>query len=100
DDRGDIEAAPSVPTGFFSFDTRFLSEWVLSVNGQRLSPLSTDNLQYYESRFFCVPGPTEENGNATVSLIRHRWIGEGFRERLTILNHGHRPADLTVRVEV
>jgi glycogen debranching enzyme len=100
DDRGDIEATPNVPTGFFSFDTRFLSQWVLSVNGQRLSSLSTDNLQYYESRFFCVPGPTAQNGDIKLSLIRHRWIGEGFRERLTILNHGHQHADLTVRLEV
>ena len=30
DDRGDIEASPTDPTGLFSFDTRFLSKWVLT----------------------------------------------------------------------
>ena len=34
------------PTGLFSFDTRFLSRWVLTINGQRLMALSTDDLQY------------------------------------------------------
>jgi len=29
DDRGDIEASLTDPTGLFSFDTRFLSRWVL-----------------------------------------------------------------------
>jgi glycogen debranching enzyme len=100
DDRGDIEATPTAPIGFFSFDTRFLAKWILSVNGRRVSALSTDDLQYYESRFFLVPGPTTYHIDSPVSLIRHRWIGEGFQEKLTVLNHGHKPADLTVRLDV
>ena len=54
--RGDIEASPTDPTGLFSFDTRFLSKWLLTVNGDRLTSLSTDDLQYFEARFFLVPG--------------------------------------------
>ena len=42
DSRGDIEASLTDPTGLFSFDTRFLSKWVLTVNGQRLNPLSVE----------------------------------------------------------
>ena len=45
DDRGDIEASLTDPTGLFSFDTRFLSKWILTVNGQRLTPLSVDDLR-------------------------------------------------------
>ena len=56
DDKGDIEASLTDPTGLFSFDTRFLSRWVLTVNGQRLTALSTDDLQYFQTRFFLVPG--------------------------------------------
>ena len=56
DGRGDIEASLTDPTGLFSFDTRFLSRWVLTVNGERLDALSTDDLQYFEARFFLVPG--------------------------------------------
>ena len=37
DERGDIEASPTDPTGLFSFDTRFLSRWVLTVDGERLN---------------------------------------------------------------
>jgi hypothetical protein len=43
DARGDIEASAVDPTGLFSFDTRFLSRWVLTVNGDRLNPLSVDD---------------------------------------------------------
>ena len=56
DRRGDIEASLTDPTGLFSFDTRFLSKWVLTVNGERLNALSTDDLHYWEARFFLVPG--------------------------------------------
>ncbi len=30
DERGDVEASLTDPTGLFSFDTRFLSKWILS----------------------------------------------------------------------
>jgi hypothetical protein len=40
DESGDIEATATDPTGLFAFDTRFLSTWVLTVDGTRLSPLS------------------------------------------------------------
>jgi hypothetical protein len=40
DSRGDIEASLTDPTGLFSFDSRFLSSWILTVNGERLNPLS------------------------------------------------------------
>jgi hypothetical protein len=56
DERGDIEASLTDPTGLFSYDTRFLSTWILSVNGERLNALSVDDLNYYEARFFLVPG--------------------------------------------
>ena len=56
DERGDIEASSVNATGLFSSDTRFLSRWVLTVNGERLTALSTDDLQYFETRFFLVPG--------------------------------------------
>ena len=55
DRRGDIDATPTDTTGLFSFDTRFLSRWVLTVDGERLNPLSVDDMHYYESRFFLVP---------------------------------------------
>ena len=46
DRRGDIEASATDPTGLFSFDTRFLSRWVLSVNGERLDALSVDDEEH------------------------------------------------------
>jgi glycogen debranching enzyme len=99
DDRGDIEASPTDPTGLFSFDTRFLSRWVLTVDGHRLTTLSTDDLHYFEARFFLVPGTGTVYVDAQLSVIRQRSVGAGFVEKLTILNHDCEPVRLTVRMD-
>ena len=99
DSRGDIEGSLTDTTGLFSFDTRFLSEWVLTVNGQRLTPLSTDDLQYFETRFFLVPGTGTVYVDSKLSVIRRRAVGNGFREELQILNHDEKPVDLTIRID-
>jgi glycogen debranching enzyme len=100
DNRGDIDPSPTFPTGLFSYDTRFLSKWELRVNGAQLTPLSVDDLQYYESQFFLVPGEPTHYGDATLSIIRRRVICGSFREALTILNHADEPVELTVRLDV
>ena len=99
DARGDIEASPTDPTGLFSFDTRFLSKWILTVDGERMSALSVDDLQYFETRFFLVPGTGTVYIDAKLSVIRLRAVGNGFHEELTILNHADEPVDLNVRIE-
>ncbi|MFG2064194.1 glycogen debranching N-terminal domain-containing protein [Micromonospora sp. NPDC048871] len=96
---GDIEANPTEPTGLFSIDTRFLSKWLLTVNGERLNALSYDDLQYYESRFFLVPGMATHYVDAKLSIIRERVVGGSFRESITILNHDEKAVDLEVRME-
>src|SRR5688572_3225537 len=82
DRRGDIEASPTDPTGFFSFDTRHLSRWVLTIDDERLTALSTDDLHYFESRFFLVPGTGTVYIDAKLTVIRQRIAESGFREHL------------------
>jgi glycogen debranching enzyme len=99
DDRGDIESSPSEPTGLFSFDTRFLSRWVLTVNGQRLTALSVDDLQYFQTRFFLVPGGGSVYVDSKLTVIRQREVADGFREELRVLNHDSEPAGLRIRID-
>jgi glycogen debranching enzyme len=99
DRRGDIEASRTDPTGLFCYDTRFLSRWVLTIYGEPLDALSTDDLQYWESRFFLVPGTGTVYVDAKLSVIRQRGVGGGFHEELSILNHDDHAVDLVVRIE-
>jgi glycogen debranching enzyme len=100
DARGDVEASSDDPTGLFAWDTRFLSTWILTVNGQRLNTLSVDDLQYFQTRFFLVPGTGTVYVDAKLSVIRQRTVGDGFHEELSIMNHDSEPVDVGVRIDV
>ncbi|WP_319460245.1 glycogen debranching N-terminal domain-containing protein [Micromonospora sp. RTP1Z1] len=97
---GDIDASPTIPTGLFSFDTRFLSKWLLSIDGDRLNALTVDDLEYFETRFFLTPVAATPAIDPKVSAIRERSIGGSFNERLTVINHRSEPVDLRIRLEV
>ncbi len=99
DSRGDIESSLADPTGLFSFDTRFLSKWVMTINGERLNALSTDDLQYFQARFFLVPGTGTVYVDAQLSVIRQREVSDGFHESLQVLNHASQPIDVEIRIE-
>jgi glycogen debranching enzyme len=99
DSGGDIEADPTDPTGLFSYDTRFLSRWVLTVDDTRLSSLSVDDLQFYETRFYCVPGTAAVYVDAKLSVVRQRRVCDGFHEDVLIANHREEPVDVHVRFD-
>lgn len=99
DRRGDIDASPTDTKGLFSRDTRFLSRWLLTVNGITPNVLSTDDLQYFSAQFFLVPSTETVYVDANLSIIRTRAVGDGFHEDLTILNLSPKPVELLVRIE-
>ncbi|OKI51487.1 amylo-alpha-1,6-glucosidase [Micromonospora sp. CB01531] len=100
EETGDIDASPTIPTGFFSFDTRFLSKWILSINDQRVSGLTVEEVEYYEARMVVVPALPTPLLDVNVSAIRDRSIGGSFTERLTVINHEPEPVDLRIRIDV
>ena len=69
------------------------------LNDQRLTALSTDDLQYFESRFFLVPGTGTVYIDAKQTVIRRRQVADGFHEELTVLNHSDEPIDVKVAIE-
>lgn len=101
DRRGNIDASPNEPTGLFAWDTRFLSRWILTVDGKQLSILSTDELDsYFSAQFFLAPGTGTTYVDADISVLRKRSVGNGFHEDLTIANHKNQPVDLVVRIDM
>ncbi|WFF01714.1 glycogen debranching N-terminal domain-containing protein [Micromonospora sp. WMMD964] len=100
DHRGDIEPSHDFPTGLFSFDTRFLSKWILTLDGQRLHALSTDDGESYRTKFFLAPGEPTHYLDAKASVIRSRAIVGSFEEELTVLNHTGTEVEFTVRIDV
>ncbi|WP_326564670.1 glycogen debranching N-terminal domain-containing protein [Micromonospora peucetia] len=100
DRRGDIEPSLDFPTGFFSFDTRFLSTWLLTLGGERLHALSIDDAESFRTRFFLVPGEPTHYLDAKVSVIRSRAISNSLEEELTLLNHSGEETEFVVHLDI
>ncbi|WP_431942667.1 amylo-alpha-1,6-glucosidase [Micromonospora marina] len=100
DDRGNIQPSYDFPTGLFSFDTRFLSTWILTLDGQPLHALSIDDSLSYKTRFFLVPGEPTHYLDSKVSVIRSRAIGGSLDEELTLLNHADQETEFRLRLEI
>ncbi len=99
DERGDLDGSPVEPHGFFRADTRFLSRWVLTVDGERPGSLSVDTTRYYAAQFFLAPGTGSAYVNAKLSVIRRRTVQEGFHESVTIANHDATPVTVAVALD-
>ena len=98
DRRGDVEASASEPLGLFNFDTRFLSKWVLTLDGDRPSVLSIENLHYFEVQHFLVPATGTVYVNRRSPSSAGSRSPRGFVERLVILNHSDQPKAMRVRI--
>ena len=96
DRAGNVAASAADPQGLFQDDTRFLSRWILTVNGDTPGVLSVDDLSYFATQFFLTPALTTVYVNSTVAILRKRSVCGGFREEITILNSGADPAEYTL----
>lgn len=98
--QGDIEATPTENHGLFLNDTRYLSRWVLTINGRRPALLSVDDTSYYRIQHFLALATGAVYIDSHLSVVRQRSIGEGFRERLALANHGKEPIEVDIHIEI
>ncbi|WP_262107508.1 glycogen debranching N-terminal domain-containing protein [Arthrobacter sp. Marseille-P9274] len=96
--NGDI--FPEYPHGVFHEDTRILSRWNLTVNGQPLEPLAAKTKEPYRALFVGrVPRP---GGYADSPLIveRLREVGTGILEQITVWNYSPSAAECLIALRV
>jgi glycogen debranching enzyme len=97
DDRGDI-VDPVM--GLFADDTRFLSRWVLTINGKRPLSLSSGKVEYFSAAFYLrnpIAGGLEQD---VLSIGRDRFVGDGMQEHIVVQNHAPHPVDFELALEV
>lgn len=95
---GDIH--PESPHGVFVEDTRILSRWNLTINGEPLEVLAAKLTEPY--RAFFVGRVPRSDGNADSSLIveRLREVGTGIVEQVTVRNYSPVLAECVVSLNV
>ena len=84
----------------FFQDTRVLSYWVLTINGQPLEPLTAQTKEPYRAAF--AGRITRSDGYADTPLIveRLREVGVGMVEHVTVSNHSMEPVECLVEFAV
>ena len=91
DENGDFTFTTS---GLYAFDTRFLSRLELTINGARPLLLSAGKAEYYSAAYFLRNPPAEGLRQDSVSIARHRFVGEGMQDRITVQNQTRKPVSL------
>ncbi len=99
DRGGDLVPGEYREHGFYSEDTRFLSRWILELDGRTPELLSLNQDEHFAAQFVLVP-PAQPNVDAPLSLIRRRLVDQVWLEQLTVINHRHQPTEVTLRLSV
>ncbi|MCC2592933.1 amylo-alpha-1,6-glucosidase [Tessaracoccus sp. OS52] len=94
------DISPHNSDGLFVHDTRVISKWHLRVDGKEVEPLGFIPAEPYDCLFVgrlpARPGYIEP----TLIVERHRMVGMGMREDITIRNQGAEAAGLDISLAV
>ncbi len=86
--------------GLVHGDTRFLSKWVLTVNGARLLVLRSRVVDYYSAAFFLTNPDLPGLPANSLALRRLRFVGNGLHERILLQSFLNTPVRLEVRLAI
>jgi glycogen debranching enzyme len=101
DRHGDVDPDVRLPPhGFYSEDTRFVSRWRLSVQGQPTDILSNALIDYFGAQFFLVTPSPAFHAAPEIGVIRQRLLGDDWMEDVVIVNHRDEHVAVAVDLEV
>lgn len=96
--NGDIR--PDLPQGVFHLDTRILSRWELTVNGQPIEPLAAETKEPYRALFAGRVPRAGGYADSPLLVERLREVGAGILEEITIRNYSKQPAECSITLTV
>ncbi|HEY4868118.1 MAG TPA: glycogen debranching N-terminal domain-containing protein [Candidatus Dormibacteraeota bacterium] len=94
---GDIE---EVTDGLFVHDARYISRWVLTLNGKRPRLLTSHHVDHYSTLCFLANVSSADLPANALTIVRRRVVGGGMEEELELVNHLLRAVEVDVRLEV
>jgi glycogen debranching enzyme len=97
DELGDICEATG---GFFADDTRYLSLFRLTVNGESPLLLSSGKVEYFSAAFYLRNPLAGGLGQDSIAIIRERFVSEAMQDRLVIENVTTDPIAFDLALEV
>ena len=97
DERGDIAGETQ---GLFADDTRFLSRLCLTVNGAAPLLLSSGKVEYFSAAFFLRNPLAGGLPQDSLSIIRHRFVGDGMQDHVIVENQSMEPVAFELALEL
>jgi glycogen debranching enzyme len=97
DVRGDVEAETN---GFFADDTRHLSLFRLTLNGEKPLLLSSGKVEYFSAAFYLRNSLAGDLPQDSLSIVRTRFVGEGMQDRIMVRNESMEPRSFAVGIEI
>jgi glycogen debranching enzyme len=97
DERGDIDGETQ---GLFADDTRFLSRLRLTVNGAKPLLLSYGKVEYFSAAFYLRNPLAGGLPPDSISITRHRFVGEGMQDRVVVQNQSMEPLSCELALEL
>jgi glycogen debranching enzyme len=97
DERGDIGEETG---GFFAQDTRFLSLFRLTINGERPLLLSSGKVEYYSAAFYLRNPLADGLPPDSIAIVRERFVSDTMQERIAAENVGTEPVAFELAFEI
>ncbi|WP_157156186.1 glycogen debranching N-terminal domain-containing protein [Diaminobutyricimonas sp. LJ205] len=91
---------PSLTQGLFVLDTRVLSRWVLTLDGEPVEVLGVDSPVPFRVTFVGRGRPVHGHADADVVVQRKRSFDMGMHEEIIVTNHGLQPVELDLGLQV
>ncbi|MGC5333860.1 glycogen debranching N-terminal domain-containing protein [Micromonospora sp. DT62] len=98
DSRGDVP--PGSIGGLVHLDTRLLSGWVLTVNGEQLLVLRAETIDHYSAQYVLTNPAQSGLPPDSLGMRRLRYVGDGFHERVEMVSFRPEPVRLELRLAV
>ncbi len=95
---GDIR--PGAEQGVFYRDTRFVSQFELTVDGEHVEPLAVHAAAPYSATFVTRRPPLPGIADSTLLVVRRRYVGNGMLEQVSVENLSRETADLDLTLAV
>ncbi|MBN3497116.1 nucleoside monophosphate kinase [Arthrobacter pascens] len=96
--NGDIFAHH--PHGVFHQDTRILSRWCLTVNGQELEPLGAWTPSPFRATYIGRAVRADGRADSPLTVVRSRELGAGILEDIAVHNYSQQPAACDIVLSV
>ena len=97
DERGDIGETTAASS---REDTRFLSLFRLTMNGEPPLLLSSDKVEYYSAAFYLRNPLAGGLPQDSLSIVRERFVGDAMQDRIVVQNSSTEPVSFELALEI